>query len=81
MGSEKTDDDVNVLKSEEALGSEISDNLGVVKVSEAVDEAHDEESDESDVILSEKMEKAIDVDDETVEKGEFYSVIYIYILL
>lgn len=69
VGSEKTDDDVNVLKSEEALGSEISDNLGVVKVSEAVDEAHDEGSDESDVILSEKMEKAIDVDDETVEKG------------
>jgi hypothetical protein len=53
----KSDDgyELNVLKSEQALGSEISDSFGVVKVPEAVDEA-------------------IYVGDETVEKGEFYSV-------
>lgn len=50
---DKSDDgyEINVLKSEQALGSEISDNFGVFKVPEAVD-----------------------VGDETVEKGEFYSV-------
>lgn len=49
--------------------------LNVFKSEAVGDEAHDEGSDESDVILSEKFEKSIDVDDETVEKGEFYSVI------
>lgn len=38
---DKSDDgyELNVLKSEQALGSEISDSFGVVKVPEAVDEA------------------------------------------
>ncbi|XP_059459589.1 uncharacterized protein LOC132189087 isoform X2 [Corylus avellana] len=40
---DKSDDgyEINVLKSEQALGSEISDNFGVFKVPEAVDEAID----------------------------------------
>ena len=62
------------LKSKEELGSEMADTSSVVKVSEAMEEAHDDEgSDESDIISSEKLEMAIDVDAALVdEKGKFY---------
>ncbi|KAF3964027.1 hypothetical protein CMV_011648 [Castanea mollissima] len=53
---------------EDNLKSEIADNLGVVKVSETIDEAGDEGSDESDIISSEKLEMAIDGDHETVDE-------------
>lgn len=64
---------------EDNLKSGIADNSGVVKVSETIEEAGDEGSDESDIISSEKLEMAIDVDHETVdEKGKFYYVIVFY---
>ncbi|XP_030935195.1 uncharacterized protein LOC115960431 isoform X4 [Quercus lobata] len=53
---------------EDNLKSEIADNSGVVKVSETIDEAGDEGSDESDIISSEKLEMAIDLDHETVDE-------------
>ncbi|KAK7817537.1 hypothetical protein CFP56_042759 [Quercus suber] len=58
----KSDDE----SKEDNLKSEVADNSGV-KVSETIDEAGDEGSDESDIISSEKLEMAIDVDHETVD--------------
>lgn len=63
--------ELDVLNSKQELATVISDNLGAVKASEAIDEAHDERSGESEVISNEKLEKAIDVDGESVDdKGK-----------
>ncbi|KAB1205516.1 hypothetical protein CJ030_MR7G026009 [Morella rubra] len=59
--------ELDVLNSKQELATVISDNLGAVKASEAIDEAHDERSGELEVISNEKLEKAIDVDDESVD--------------
>ena len=60
----KSDDE----SKEDNLKSEIADNSGGVKVSETTDEAGDEGQDELDIISSEKLEMAIDVDHETVDE-------------
>ncbi|XP_041012947.1 uncharacterized protein LOC121256275 [Juglans microcarpa x Juglans regia] len=70
---DKSDDEyeVDVLKSKQELGTGISD-LGVVEASNAIDEALNEGSDESESydISSEKLEAVIDVNVEAVnEKG------------
>jgi hypothetical protein len=54
--------------------------LNVFKSEAVGDEAHDEGSDESEVISSEKFEKSIDVDDETVEKGEFIQLLFLIVI-
>ncbi|KAG6715028.1 hypothetical protein I3843_05G212600 [Carya illinoinensis] len=69
---DKSDDEyeVDVLKSKQELGTRISDDLGVVEASNAIDEALNEGSDESFNISSEKLEAVIDVNFEAVnEKG------------
>lgn len=70
--------EVDALKSKQELGT-ISDDLGVVEASNAIDEALDEVSDESDNISSDNLEAVIDVNVEAVdEKGKFYFVINLY---
>ncbi|KAG2709322.1 hypothetical protein I3760_05G233400 [Carya illinoinensis] len=69
---DKSDDEyeVDALKSKQELGTRISDDLGVVEASNAIDEALNEWSDESYNISSEKLEAVIDVNFEAVnEKG------------
>ncbi|KAF5450869.1 hypothetical protein F2P56_031187 [Juglans regia] len=72
---DKSDDEyeVDILKSKQELGTGISDDLGVLEASNAIDEALNEGSDESEsynIISSEKLEAVIDVNVEAVnEKG------------
>ncbi|KAG6715033.1 hypothetical protein I3843_05G212600 [Carya illinoinensis] len=81
---DKSDDEyeVDVLKSKQELGTRISDDLGVVEASNAIDEALNEGSDESFNISSEKLEAVIDVNFEAVnEKGKSYILLIIFVAI